>query len=63
MGKKCQITGKNFNNGYSVSHSHKRTKKKQYSNIQKKRIWLPETNSWVTMTISMKALKSLYRVK
>lgn len=59
MGRKCEITGKTFNNGYAVSHSHRRTKKRQLANLQKKRIWVAGLNKWVTLTISTKALRSL----
>nr|YP_009296791.1 ribosomal protein L28 [Bangiopsis subsimplex]AOM66134.1 ribosomal protein L28 [Bangiopsis subsimplex]ARO90309.1 50S ribosomal protein L28 [Bangiopsis subsimplex] len=59
MVKKCKLSGKSFNNGYSVSHSHKRTKKRQYVNLQKKRIWSETQQKWITITLSTKALKSL----
>ena len=63
MGKKCEITGKTFNNGYSVSHSHKRSKKRQLANLQNKKIWVPKLNRWVRMNISTKALKSLNNIE
>jgi hypothetical protein len=33
-GRKCQLTGKRANNGYTVSFSHIRNKKKQEANLQ-----------------------------
>lgn len=63
MVKKCQLTGKTFNNGFSVSHSHIRTKKRQQVNLQKKRIWSNDQNRWITLRISTKALKSLKKIK
>lgn len=63
MGKKCQITGKTSNNGYAVSHSHHRTKKKQHVNLQKKKIWSSKQNKWITVVLSTKALKSLNQMK
>nr|YP_010336498.1 ribosomal protein L28 [Rhodospora sordida]UNJ14904.1 ribosomal protein L28 [Rhodospora sordida] len=63
MGKKCQVTGKTFNNGYAVSHSHKRNKKRQQVNLQKKRIWSLNRREWVVLTLSTKALRSLNNMK
>nr|AIA21253.1 50S ribosomal protein L28 [Pyropia kanakaensis] len=59
MSKKCQLTGKVANNGYAVSHSHKRTKKLQKVNLQRKKVWSREQNKWVKMLISTKAIKTL----
>lgn len=59
MSKKCQLTGKVANNGYAVSHSHKRTKKLQNVNLQYKKIWVAEQNKWIKMLISTKAIKTL----
>jgi len=61
MSKICQISGKKANNGYSISHSHIRTKKIQNVNLQTKRIWSIEKNSWIKVRISTKALKTLYK--
>nr|YP_010338436.1 ribosomal protein L28 [Rhodaphanes brevistipitata]UNJ18386.1 ribosomal protein L28 [Rhodaphanes brevistipitata] len=61
MGKKCQLTNKTFNNGYSVSHSHRRTKKKQQINLQKKKVWSHSAGKWITLKISTKALKSIHK--
>ncbi|MGD1902788.1 MAG: 50S ribosomal protein L28 [Geitlerinemataceae cyanobacterium] len=59
MGRKCQLTGKKANNGYAVSHSHRRTKRLQGANLQTKRIWWPEGKRWVKIKLSTKALKTL----
>nr|BED43068.1 ribosomal protein L28 [Pyropia sp. Myanmar_A]BED43265.1 ribosomal protein L28 [Pyropia sp. Myanmar_B]BED43462.1 ribosomal protein L28 [Pyropia sp. Myanmar_C] len=61
MSKKCQLTGKTANNGYAVSHSHKRTKKLQKVNLQRKKVWSKEQNKWVKMVISTKGIKTLTR--
>nr|QCI07844.1 ribosomal protein L28 [Pleonosporium borreri] len=62
MPKICQISGKKANNAYSVSHSHVRTKKIQNVNLQKKRIWNKDKQRWITLKISTKAIKSLYKL-
>jgi large subunit ribosomal protein L28 len=59
MSRRCELTGKKANNGYAVSHSHRRTKKLQQVNLQWKRIWWAEGNRWVRLKISTKAIKTL----
>nr|UNJ16338.1 ribosomal protein L28 [Boldiaceae sp.] len=59
MAKKCSITGKIANNGYSVSHSHRRTKKIQEVNLQRKKIWNPQKKCWEKIKVSAKAIKKL----
>nr|YP_009313273.1 Ribosomal protein L28 [Dichotomaria marginata]SCW21527.1 Ribosomal protein L28 [Dichotomaria marginata] len=61
MSKKCALTGKTKNNGYAISHSHVRTKKVQKANLQKKKIWSIEKKSWIKLTISTKAIKTLLK--
>lgn len=61
MSRKCQLTGKKANNGYAVSHSHRRTKRLQQVNLQWKRVWWPEGNRWVKLRLSTKAIKTLER--
>ena len=60
MSKECQISKKKANNGYSVSHSHIRTKKRQQVNLQKKRVWSVSKNRWIKMRISTKVIKKIY---
>jgi large subunit ribosomal protein L28 len=59
MSSKCQLTGKQANNAYAVSHSHRRTKKLQEVNLQWKRVWWPQGNRWVRLRLSTKAIKTL----
>jgi large subunit ribosomal protein L28 len=59
MSRRCQLTGKKANNAYSVSHSHRRTKRLQQVNLQHKRIWWPEGNRWVKLRLSTKAIKTI----
>nr|YP_009660675.1 50S ribosomal protein L28 [Corallina chilensis]QCS25623.1 50S ribosomal protein L28 [Corallina chilensis] len=62
MSKKCQISQRQANNGYSVSHSHIRTKKLQHINLQKKKIWSKRESRWIKIRISTKALKSRHQI-
>lgn len=59
MARKCQLTGKKANNAFSVSHSHRRTRKLQHANLQDKRVWWSEGNRWVKLRLSTKAIKTL----
>nr|WOA02469.1 ribosomal protein L28 [Gloiopeltis furcata] len=59
MSKICAITGKKANNGYSVSHSHVRTKKKQNVNLQRKKVWSSKHKKWIKVKIAAKAIKTL----
>ncbi|GMH41264.1 hypothetical protein BSKO_09174 [Bryopsis sp. KO-2023] len=55
----CDLTGKKRNNGFSISFSHKRNKKVQNVNLQKRKIYWPEGQRWVKMKISTKALRTI----
>ncbi|MCT7951207.1 50S ribosomal protein L28 [Ancylothrix sp. C2] len=59
MARQCQLTGKKANNGFAVSHSHRRTHRLQEVNLQWKRIWWPQGNRFVKLHISTKAIKTL----
>lgn len=59
MSRKCQLTGKEANNAFAVSHSHRRTKRLQEANLQWKRVWWNEGNRWVRLRLSTKAIKTL----
>ncbi len=57
MSKVCQITGKKVISGNNVSHSHKKTRRRFYPNLFKKKYFLEEENRWVTLTVSAHAMK------
>lgn len=59
---KCSLSGKRPLKGHSVSHANNRTRKWQYPNVQKKRIWVSELNKYVTLNISARALKTLNKI-
>jgi large subunit ribosomal protein L28 len=59
MARKCTLTGKQANNAYAVSHSHRRTKKMQEANLQEKRVWSPQEKRWIKLRLSTKAIKTL----
>ncbi|WP_067599058.1 50S ribosomal protein L28 [Nocardiopsis listeri] len=57
MSRVCQVTGKAPGFGNSVSHSHRRTKRRFDPNIQNKRYWLPSERRFVKFRISTKGMK------
>ena len=59
MSRVCQVTGKKPSTGYSVSHSHVRTKRWWVPNVHKRRFWLPSEKRWVTLTVSTKGLRTI----
>nr|YP_009314501.1 Ribosomal protein L28 [Liagoropsis maxima]SCW22755.1 Ribosomal protein L28 [Liagoropsis maxima] len=61
MSKVCKIMAKKRNNGYSISHSHVRTKKIQNVNLQTYKIWSSEKKCWIRERVSTKAMKTLLK--
>jgi large subunit ribosomal protein L28 len=59
MARVCQITGKRPQSGNNVSHANNKTKRRFYPNLQKKRFFIPEDNSWITLKLSAKAIKTI----
>ena len=59
MANICELTGKGPKSGNNVSHAHNKTRRRFMPNLQKKRIWIPEENKWVTVKATAKALKTL----
>lgn len=40
MAKVCELCGKKTQTGFNVSHSHRRTKRKLYPNLQNKKLMI-----------------------
>lgn len=59
MSRRCQITGTGPMSGNNVSHANNRTRRRFLPNLQKKKVWLPEENKWITIRITTKAMKTL----
>ena len=61
MSRRCQLTGTGPSFGNSVSHSHRRTKRRFDANIQDKRYWLPSERRYVRLRLSARAIKTVDR--
>lgn len=57
--KVCQITGKRPQVGNNVSHSNKKTKRRFNPNLKNKRIFLEEENRWVSLKLSVAAMRTI----
>ncbi len=62
MSKVCQLTGKRPITGNHVSHSNRKTKRRFVPNIHKKRYYIPELDTWITLKLSAKAMRSINRL-
>ena len=59
MSRICEITGKKLMTGNNVSHSKRRTKRKFYPNLFKKKFYLPEEDKWITLKVSAAGIKNI----
>lgn len=59
MARVCDITGKKVQVGNNVSHANNRTRRKFYPNLQKKRFYIPEEDTWITLKVSTSALRTI----
>ena len=62
MSKVCQLTGKRPIAGNNVSHSNRKTKRRFLPNLHKKRFYIPETDQWVTLKVSSKAIRNINKL-
>jgi large subunit ribosomal protein L28 len=62
MARICQITGKTTISGNRVSHSNIKTKRRFYPNLQYKRLWNTETQSWVELRLTPKGMRIIDRI-
>lgn len=62
MSKVCQLTGKRPISGNNVSHSNQKTKRRFLPNLQKKRFYIPETDKWVTLKVTTKAIRNINKL-
>ncbi|MDB5203587.1 MAG: ribosomal protein [Ferruginibacter sp.] len=59
MARVCELTGKRPITGNKVSHSNIKTKRRFLPNLQTKRYFLAEEDTWVTMKISSEAIRTI----
>ena len=59
MARICDLTGKSAMKGNKVSHSNRKSKRRFYPNLQTKRLYIPEDDSWITVKVSTSALRTI----
>lgn len=59
MSRRCQITKKKALKGNNVSHSKRRTRRKQEVNLTTKKFWLPEEKRFVRLRVSTSVLRTI----
>jgi large subunit ribosomal protein L28 len=59
MARKCVFTGKRPNVGNSVSHSNRKTKMRQFVNLQPKKLWWEAGQRFVSLRVSTRALRTI----
>ena len=62
MSRTCKITGKRPRVGNNVSKANNKTKRRQYPNLQSKRVFIPESGRTVKLKLSTKAIKTLDKI-
>ena len=62
MSRICQISGKKVMVGNNVSHSKARTKRRVYPNLQRKRFYIVEEDRWVTLRVSVAAMRTINKI-
>ncbi len=59
MSRRCSLTGKGSMAGNRVSHSHRKTRMRQYPNVHDKRLFVPELGRTVRIRLSTRALRTV----
>ncbi len=62
MAKECQVTGKRPQSGNNVSHAKNRTRRRFLPNLHKRRIWIPSEKRYITLKVSAKGLRTIYKL-
>ena len=57
MSRVCDVTGKKPMFGNNVSHAHNKSRRRFNINLQKKKLWLPDENRYVTLRISTRGMR------
>ena len=61
MARVCKVSGKRPLVGNNVSHANNRTKRRQFPNLQSKRIFVEHLGRYVRIRLSARALKTVTR--
>jgi len=59
MARVCDLTGKKALVGNNVSHSNIKTKRRFNPNLQLKKFYIPEEDTWITLRVSTSAMRTI----
>jgi large subunit ribosomal protein L28 len=59
MSRKCVLSGKRPNVANNVSHSNRKSKKRQVPNLQYRRLWWDDGGTFVRIRVSTSALRTI----
>jgi large subunit ribosomal protein L28 len=59
MARICELTGKKPLKGHYVSHSNVKTNRRFLPNLKVKKFFVPELDQWVSLKVSMYALRTI----
>jgi large subunit ribosomal protein L28 len=62
MSRICQLTGKAVMVGNSVSFSNRKTLRRFYPNLMKKKFFVEGENKWITLKISAAGLRTVTKL-
>ncbi len=62
MARRCDLSGKGVLVGHRVSHSNVKTKHRFLPNLQKKRFWSTAMNKFVTLKVSVAAIRTIDKI-
>jgi large subunit ribosomal protein L28 len=62
MSRICQLTGKAVMVGNSVSFSNRKTLRRFYPNLLKKKFFVEGENKWITLKISAAGLRTVTKL-
>lgn len=61
MSNVCDVTGAKPSFGNTVSHSHRRTRRRWNPNVQHRRYWLPSEGRHIRLNVSTTGIKIIDR--
>ena len=61
MSRICKITGKRPRVANHVSKANNKTKRRQFPNLQSKKVFIPELGKNIRLKLSVKAIKTIDR--
>ena len=59
MPRQCEISGVTHQNGHRVSHANNKTHHKFESNLQSKRVFVPELGKYLRVRVTTRVLRTI----